>query len=57
MKVLWYLEEVVCNGDDPILNPLFDFEPMKRLEHWGDVRIFGVRVTAREVNFEYVKGA
>ena len=43
MKVLWfgYMEEVVCNGDDLILNPLFNFEPMKRLEHWGDVRMLG----------------
>ena len=43
MKVLWfvYTEEVVCNGDDLILNPLFSFEPMKGLEHWGDVRMFG----------------
>ena len=42
MKVLWfgYMEEVVCNGDDLILNPLFNFETMKELEHWGDVRIF-----------------
>ena len=43
MKVLWfdYMKEVVCNGDDLILNPLFNFEPMKRLEHWADVRMFG----------------
>ena len=43
MKVLWfgYMEEVVCNGDHPILNPLFNFEPLKGLEHWGDVRMFG----------------
>ena len=42
MKVLWfsYMEEVVCNGD-LILNSLFNFEPMKVLEHWGDVRMFG----------------
>ena len=42
MKVLWfgYMEEVVCNGDDLILNSLFNFEPMKGLEHWGDVRMF-----------------
>ena len=42
MKVLWfgYMEEVVCNGDDLILNPLFNFEPMKGLERWGDVRMF-----------------
>ena len=30
----------MCNGDDLILNP-FNFEPMKRLEHWGDVRMYG----------------
>ena len=43
MKVLWfgYMEEVVCNGDDLILDPLFNFEPMKGFEHWGDVRMFG----------------
>ena len=43
MKVLWfgYMEEVVYNGDDLILNPLFNFEPMKELENWGDVRMFG----------------
>ena len=42
MEVLWfgYMEEVVCNGDDLILNPLFNFEPMEGLEHWGDLRIF-----------------
>ena len=36
-----YMEEVVCNGDDLISNPLFNLEPMKGLEHWGDVRMFG----------------
>ena len=43
MKILWFrdMEEIVCNGDDLILNPLFNFEPMKGLEHWGDVRVFG----------------
>ena len=43
MKVLWfgYMDEVVCNGDDLILNSLFNFEPMKELEHWGNVRVFG----------------
>ena len=43
MKVLWfgYMEEVVCNDDDLILTPLFNFEPMEGLEHWGDVRMFG----------------
>ena len=29
------------NGDDLILNPLFNFEPMKGLEHWGNVSMFG----------------
>ena len=43
MEVLWfgYMEEVVCNGDNLILNPLLNFEPMEGLEHWGDVRMFG----------------
>ena len=43
MEVLWfgYMEQVVCNEDDLILNPLFNFEPMKGLEHWEDVRMFG----------------
>ena len=43
MKVLWfgYMAEVVCNGDDLILDPLSNFEPMKGLKHWGDVRMFG----------------
>ena len=43
MKVLWfsYMEEVVCNEDDLILNSLFKFEPMKGLEHWEVVRMFG----------------
>ena len=33
MKVLWigYMEEVVCNRDDHILIPLFNFQPMKGL--------------------------
>ena len=29
-----YMEEVVGNGDDFILNPLLNFEPMKGFEHW-----------------------
>ena len=43
MKVLWfgYMEEVVCNGNDLILNQLFNFQPMEGLEHWGDVKMFG----------------
>ena len=43
MEVLWfgYIEEVVYNGDDLILNPLFNSEPIEGLEHWGDVRMFG----------------
>ena len=42
MKVLWfgYMEKVVCNGDDLIFNPLFSIEPMKGLEHRGDMRMF-----------------
>ena len=52
-KVLWlgYMEEIVCNRDDLILNALFDFEPMKRLEYWGDLKMFEVHV---QVHFEYV---
>ena len=43
MKVLWFgcMKEVVCNRDHLILNPLFNFEPMKGLEYWGDVKMFG----------------
>ena len=43
MKVLWfdYMEEVGCNGNDLLLNPLFKFEQMKGLEHCGEVRMFG----------------
>ena len=42
-KVLWYgyMEEIVCNGDDLILDALSDFKPMKRLEYCGDVKMFG----------------
>ena len=31
----------MCNRDDLILNALFDFKPVKRLEYWGDVKMFG----------------
>ena len=43
MKVLWfgYMEEVVCNRYDVLLNPLFIFESMKGLKYWGDVKMFG----------------
>ena len=43
VEVLWfgYMEEVVCNGDDIILNPLFNIEPIEGLEHCEDVRMFG----------------
>ena len=43
MKVLWfgYMEEVVCNGDALISNPLFNFEPMKGLEHWRNCENVG----------------
>ena len=53
VKVLWfgYMEEVACNGADLILNLLFNFEPMKGLEHWEDRECFGVRVTARASPF------
>ena len=53
MKVLWfdYMEEVVCNRDDFILNPLFNFEPMKGLEYWGVVKMFGVQVLTRASQF------
>ena len=35
-----YVKEVVCNRDDLRLNPLFNFEPMKGIEYWGDVKMF-----------------
>ena len=43
MKVLWfaYIDEVVCDRHDLILDLLFDFKPMKGLEYWGDVEMFG----------------
>ena len=43
MKVHWfgYMEDIVCNRDDLILNPLFIFEPVKGLECLGDVKMFG----------------
>ena len=31
----------MCNGDDLILKALFDFKPMKGLEFWSDVKMFG----------------
>ena len=30
----------MCNGDNLILNPLFNFEPINGLEHWGYVIMF-----------------
>ena len=35
VNVLWlgYMEEVVCDRDDLLLNPLFNFEPIKGLEY------------------------
>ena len=47
----------MCNGDDLILNPLFNFEPMGGLEHWGDVRMFESASNSVQVHFEYVEGA
>ena len=43
MKVFWfgYMEEVECDRDDLILNPFFNFEPVKGLEYWRDVKMFG----------------
>ena len=42
-KVLWFgcMEEIVCNGEDLILDASFGFKPMKRLEYLGDVKMFG----------------
>ena len=53
VMVLWfdYMEEVVCDRDNLILNPLFDFKPTKGLECWGDVKMSGVRVAARASPF------
>ena len=34
----------MCNGDDVILNQLFNVMPMKGFEHWGDVRMFASTV-------------
>ena len=31
----------MCNRNDIIFNPLFNFEPMNGLEYWGDVKIVG----------------
>ena len=33
--------EDVCNQDDLILDALFDFKPMNRLEYWNYVKMFG----------------
>ena len=43
MKVLWfgYMEEIVCDRDDLILDPLFYFKPVKGLEYCGDKKMFG----------------
>ena len=43
MKVLWFghMKEVVCDRDDLIFDPVFNFKPMKGLEYWGDVKMFG----------------
>ena len=31
----------MCDRDYLILNPLFNFELVKGLEYWGDVKMFG----------------
>ena len=43
VNVLWfeYVEEVVCDRDNLILNTLFNFDQMKELEYWGGVKMFG----------------
>ena len=49
----------MCNSDGFILNPLFNFEPMKGLEYCEDVRVFrsaGNGIVS-QVHFEYVEGA
>ena len=46
-----YMEVVVCNRDNLILNSLLHFEPEKGLEYWRDVKMLGVRVTARASPF------
>ena len=53
MEVLWfgYMEEVVSNGDDLILNPLFNFEPTGDLSTGEMSECLGVRVTARASPF------
>ena len=59
VKVLWFgdMEEVVCNRDDLILNPLFNFEPMEGPEYWANVKMFGNAVNGTCKPFEYVEGA
>ena len=43
VKVLWfgYMEKVVRNRNYLILNPLYNYEPMRGFEYWGDVKMFG----------------
>ena len=38
----------MCNRDDLILDVLFYFKPMERLEYWGDVKMFGAQHGADE---------
>ena len=30
----------MCDRDDVIVDLLFDLKPVKRLEYWGDVKMF-----------------
>ena len=56
MEVLWfgYMDEIVYNGDDIVLDELIDFKPMKRLEYWGDVKMFrSASIGRMQVHFEY----
>ena len=45
------MKKVVGNGDDFVMDVLFDFEQVQRFEYRGDMFSFGVRVTARAKEF------
>ena len=52
------MDEIVCDRDDLTLNPLFDIKPMKGLEYWVDVNMFGGASNGYvQVHFEYVEDA
>ena len=59
VKVLWfgYMEKIVCNRDALILNALFDFKPMKRVEYCDDVKMYGSASNGMcKSIFEYAEG-